>query len=146
MARILAHTAPKLPPHKPRYLMGVGTPEALVHAVQAGIDMFDCVMPTRNARNGHLFTRFGDIKIKNARHKTGTGPLDPSCTCYTCSNFSRAYLHHLFRAGEILGSMLNTIHNLHFYQAIMAEMRAAIEAGTLNDWASAFSHDRTSGQ
>ena len=146
MARILAHVAPKMPAHKPRYLMGVGTPEDLVHSVKAGIDMFDCVMPTRNARNGHLFTRFGDIKIKNARHKTDTGALDPSCTCYTCSNFSRAYLHHLFRAGEILGSMLNTIHNLHFYQAIMAEMRAAIETGTLNDWAIAFARDRSSGQ
>ena len=144
MARILAHTAPRLPAHKPRYLMGVGTPEDLVHAVKAGIDMFDCVMPTRNARNGHLFTRFGDIKIKNARHKTDTGPLDPSCPCYTCTHFSRAYLHHLFRAGEILGSMLNTIHNLHFYQAIMAEMRAAIEAATLNEWAARFANDRSS--
>jgi queuine tRNA-ribosyltransferase len=146
MARILAHVAPRMPAHKPRYLMGVGTPEDLVHSVQAGIDMFDCVMPTRNARNGHLFTRFGDIKIKNARHKTDTGPLDPSCTCYTCTNFSRAYLHHLFRAGEILGSMLNTIHNLHFYQVIMAEMRAAIEAGTLRDWMTGFARDRSSGQ
>jgi len=146
MVRILAHTAPKMPAHKPRYLMGVGTPEDLVHSVQAGIDMFDCVMPTRNARNGHLFTRFGDIKIKNARHKTDTGPLDSSCTCYTCSNFTRSYLHHLFRAGEILGSMLNTIHNLHFYQTIMAEMRTAIEAGTLTDWASGFARDRSSGQ
>jgi queuine tRNA-ribosyltransferase len=146
MERILAHVAPRMPTHKPRYLMGVGTPEDLVHSVKAGIDMFDCVMPTRNARNGHLFTRFGDIKIKNARHKTDTGPLDPSCTCYTCTNFSRAYLHHLFRAGEILGSMLNTIHNLHFYQTIMAEMRAAIEAGTLRDWAAGFARDRSSGQ
>ncbi|MBK8317579.1 MAG: tRNA guanosine(34) transglycosylase Tgt [Betaproteobacteria bacterium] len=146
MARILAHTAPKMPAHKPRYLMGVGTPEDLVHSVKAGIDMFDCVMPTRNARNGHLFTRFGDVKIKNARHKTDTGPLDPSCNCYTCTNFTRGYLHHLFRAGEILGSMLNTIHNLHFYQTIMAEMRAAIEAGTLTDWASGFARDRSSGQ
>ena len=144
MARILAHTAPRLPTHKPRYLMGVGTPEDLVHAVKAGIDMFDCVMPTRNARNGHLFTRFGDIKIKNARHKTDTGPLDPSCACYTCTHFSRAYLHHLFRAGEILGSMLNTIHNLHFYQVIMAEMRTAIEAATLNEWARRFADDRSS--
>ncbi|MGV0974777.1 MAG: tRNA guanosine(34) transglycosylase Tgt [Azonexus sp.] len=144
MARILAHVAPKMPTHKPRYLMGVGTPEDLVHAVKAGIDMFDCVMPTRNARNGHLFTRFGDIKIKNARHKTDTGPLDPSCTCYTCTHFSRAYLHHLFRAGEILGSMLNTIHNLHFYQTIMAEMRSAIEAGTLDGWAGSFARDRLS--
>ena len=146
MARILAHTAPKMPTHKPRYLMGVGTPEDLVHSVQAGIDMFDCVMPTRNARNGHLFTRFGDVKIKNARFKTDTGPLDPSCHCYTCTNFTRGYLHHLFRCGEILGSMLNTIHNLHFYQTIMAEMRTAIEAGTLTDWASGFARDRSSGQ
>ena len=146
MERILGHVAPRMPAHKPRYLMGVGTPEDLVHSVRAGIDMFDCVMPTRNARNGHLFTRFGDIKIKNARHKTATGPLDPSCTCYTCTNFSRAYLHHLFRTGEILGSMLNTIHNLHFYQAIMAEMRAAIEAGSLDDWAGRFARDRTSGE
>jgi len=144
MQRILAHVAPKMPTHKPRYLMGVGTPEDLVHAVRAGIDMFDCVMPTRNARNGHLFTRFGDIKIKNARHKIDTGALDPSCTCYTCTHFSRAYLHHLFRAGEILGSMLNTIHNLHFYQTIMAEMRAAIETGTLDEWAGRFADDRSS--
>ena len=146
MARILAHTAPKMPTHKPRYLMGVGTPEDLVFSVKAGIDMFDCVMPTRNARNGHLFTRFGDVKIKNARHKTDTGSLDPSCTCYTCQNFTRGYLHHLFRCGEILGGMLNTIHNLHFYQTIMAEMRTAIEAGTLNDWAAAFGRARSSGQ
>jgi queuine tRNA-ribosyltransferase len=146
MVRILAHTAPRMPTHKPRYLMGVGTPEDLVHSVKAGIDMFDCVMPTRNARNGHLFTRFGDVKIKNARHKTDTGPLDPSCTCYTCTQFSRAYLHHLFRTGEILGSMLNTIHNLHFYQVIMAEMRAAIEAGTLNEWSGEFVRKRSSGE
>ena len=142
MARILAHTAPRLPVHKPRYLMGVGTPEDLVHAVQAGIDMFDCVMPTRNARNGHLFTRFGDLKIKNARHKTDTRPLDETCTCYACKNFSRAYLHHLFRAGEILGSMLNTVHNLHYYQTLMAELRAAIETGTLNQTAVRFHQQR----
>jgi queuine tRNA-ribosyltransferase len=146
MQRILAHTAPKMPSHKPRYLMGVGTPEDLVHSVKAGIDMFDCVMPTRNARNGHLFTRFGDVKIKNARYKLDTGPLDPSCNCYTCQNFSRAYLHHLFRNGEILGGMLNTIHNLHFYQVIMAEMRAAIESGSLDAWSATFAHDRSSGQ
>jgi queuine tRNA-ribosyltransferase len=146
MARILAHTAPRLPANKPRYLMGVGTPEDLVHAVKAGIDMFDCVMPTRNARNGHLFTRYGDLRIKNARHKTDTGPLDPSCTCYTCTHFSRAYLHHLFRAREILGSMLNTIHNLHFYQTIMAGMRDAIARGSLDAWAANLAHDRTSGQ
>jgi queuine tRNA-ribosyltransferase len=143
MARILAHTAPRLPTHKPRYLMGVGTPEDLVNAVQAGIDMFDCVMPTRNARNGHLFTRFGDLKIKNAAHRHDTRPLDESCTCYTCTNFSRAYLHHLFRAGEILGSMLNTIHNLHYYQTIMREMREAIAAGTLSAHVTRFHQERS---
>ncbi|MBS1161518.1 MAG: tRNA guanosine(34) transglycosylase Tgt [Proteobacteria bacterium] len=146
MARILEHVAPRMPTHKPRYLMGVGTPEDLVFAVKRGIDMFDCVMPTRNARNGHLFTRYGDVKIKNARYKMDTGPLDPSCTCYTCTQFTRAYLHHLFRHGEILGGMLNTIHNLHFYQTIMAEMRAAIEAGTLDAWAAGFVRDRSAGQ
>jgi queuine tRNA-ribosyltransferase len=144
MTRILAHVAPRMPAHKPRYLMGVGTPEDLVRSVTAGIDMFDCVMPTRNARNGHLFTRFGDIKIKNARHKTDTSPLDPSCSCYTCQNFTRGYLHHLFRCGEILGGMLNTIHNLHFYQTIMAEMRSAIEAGQLSTWSASFARDRAS--
>ncbi|MDR3087424.1 MAG: tRNA guanosine(34) transglycosylase Tgt [Azoarcus sp.] len=128
-ARILAHTAPKLPETKPRYLMGVGRPEDIVAAVAAGIDMFDCVMPTRNARNGWLFTRYGDIKIKNAAHKTDPRPLDANCACYTCRNFSRAYLHHLHRAGEILGSMLNTVHNLHYYQYLMAGIRAAIETG-----------------
>jgi len=142
MARILAHTAPRLPTHKPRYLMGVGTPEDLVNAVQAGIDMFDCVMPTRNARNGHLFTRFGDVKIKNAAHRHDTRPLDESCDCYTCRNFSRAYLHHLFRAGEILGSMLNTIHNLHYYQTVMRELRVAIEGGTLAAHVAQFHADR----
>ncbi|MDR2189054.1 MAG: tRNA guanosine(34) transglycosylase Tgt [Azonexus sp.] len=142
MARILDHLAPRLPADKPRYLMGVGTPEDLVFAVRRGIDLFDCVMPTRNARNGHLFTRYGDVRIKNARHKTDTGPLDPSCTCYTCRQFSRAYLHHLFRCGEILGGMLNTLHNLHFYQTIMAEMRAAIMVGNLAAWSAAFARDR----
>ncbi|MCL2635330.1 MAG: tRNA guanosine(34) transglycosylase Tgt [Betaproteobacteria bacterium] len=146
MARILEHLAPRLPAHKPRYLMGVGTPEDLVFAVRRGIDMFDCVMPTRNARNGHLFTRFGDVKIKNARYRADTGPLDPSCACYTCTQFSRAYLHHLFRNGEILGGMLNTLHNLHFYQVIMAEMRAAIESGQLEAWSAAFARDRSGGQ
>ena len=129
MMRILAHTAPQLSTDKPRYLMGVGTPEDLMDSVEQGIDMFDCVMPTRNARNGHLFTRYGDVKIKNARFKTDTGPLDPTCSCHTCQNFSRAYLHHLFRAGEILSSILNTVHNLHYYQTLMAEMRQAIENG-----------------
>jgi queuine tRNA-ribosyltransferase len=145
MMRILAHTAPQLPTDKPRYLMGVGTPEDLMDSVEQGIDMFDCVMPTRNARNGHLFTRFGDVKIKNARFKTDTGPLDPTCTCYTCQNFSRAYLHHLFRTGEILSSILNTIHNLHFYQTLMAEMRSAIEKGQFAAQLSALRADRQRG-
>ncbi len=131
MARILAHTAPRLPADKPRYLMGVGTPEDLVHGVQTGIDLFDCVMPTRNARNGHLFTRYGDVRIKNAQYKNDTRPLDASCDCYTCRNFSRAYLHHLFRVGEILGAQLNTLHNLRYYQTLMRELREAIAAGTL---------------
>ena len=144
MARILAHTAPRLPTHKPRYLMGVGTPEDLVYGVQHGVDMFDCVMPTRNARNGMLFTRWGDIRIKNARYRNDPRPLDEGCGCYACRNFSRAYLHHLFRAGEILGSMLNTVHNLHFYQTVMAEMRIAIEAGTLTSWSQQFARDRAS--
>ena len=127
MLRILDHLPQRMPADKPRYLMGVGTPEDLVDAVQRGVDMFDCVMPTRNARNGWLFTRFGDIKLKNARYKTDTAPLDPECTCYTCRHFTRAYLHHLHRVGEILGSRLNTIHNLHYYQELMAGLRAAIE-------------------
>lgn len=127
MLRILAHTAPQMPKDKPRYLMGVGTPEDLVDAVSYGIDMFDCVMPTRNARNGWLFTQYGDVKIKNASYKTDTRPLDAECECYTCQNFSRAYLHHLYRIGEILGARLNTIHNLHYYQVLMQGMRTAIE-------------------
>ena len=130
MLRILAHTAPKMPQHKPRYLMGVGTPEDLVAAVSHGIDMFDCVMPTRNARNGWLFTQYGDIKIKNAGYKTDVKPLDADCGCYTCRNFSRAYLHHLHKVGEILGARLNTIHNLYYYQELMAGMRSAIENAT----------------
>ncbi len=138
MARILAHTTPRLPAAKPRYLMGVGTPEDLVHGVQAGIDMFDCVMPTRNARNGHLFTRHGDVRIKNAQYKDDPRPLDESCDCYTCRNFSRAYLHHLFRVGEILGAQLNTIHNLRYYQTLMRELREAIAAGRLAETAAAF--------
>ena len=131
MARILAHTAPRLPQEKPRYLMGVGTPEDLVHGVQTGIDMFDCVMPTRNARNGHLFTRHGDIRIKNAQYKNDLRPLDETCDCYTCRHFSRAYLHHLFRIGEILGAQLNTLHNLRYYQTLMSELRTAIAEGSL---------------
>ena len=137
-ARILAHVAPRLPTQQPRYLMGVGTPEDLVFAVGQGIDMFDCVMPTRNARNGWLFTRHGDVKIKNARYKSDTGPLDPTCGCDTCRKFSRAYLHHLHRTGEILGARLNTLHNLFYYQTLMAEMRAAIESRRFADFVAAF--------
>ena len=145
MQRILAHTGPKLPANKPHYLMGVGTPEDLVQGVANGIDMFDCVMPTRNARNGWLFTRFGDLKIKNARHKDEDMPLDATCTCYACQNFSRAYLHHLHRAGEILGARLNTIHNLHYYLELMREMRVAIEAGSFADFQQRFRLERSQG-
>lgn len=143
MRRILAHTAPHLPTNKPRYLMGVGTPEDIVASVCAGIDMFDCVMPTRNARNGWLFTRHGDVKIKNARYKTDTGPLDPSCDCYTCQNFSRAYLHHLHRTGEILSSILNTVHNLHYYQILMRELREAIVEDRLTQYVARFHVERS---
>jgi queuine tRNA-ribosyltransferase len=143
MLRILAHTAPQMPQDKPRYLMGVGTPEDLVAAVSNGVDMFDCVMPTRNARNGWLFTRNGDIKLKNSRYKMDTGPLDPECTCYTCQNFSRAYLHHLHRLNEILGARLNTIHNLHYYQELMAGMRAAIESHTFEAFKQDFAAKRS---
>jgi queuine tRNA-ribosyltransferase len=145
MQRILAHTGPRLPAHKPHYLMGVGTPEDLVDGVANGIDMFDCVMPTRNARNGWLFTRFGDVKIKNARHKDEDQPLDASCDCYTCKNFSRAYLHHLHRAGEILGARLNTIHNLHYYLQLMREIRASIEQGRFQQYVAQFHHERQMG-
>jgi len=145
MARILAHTAPRLPQEKPRYLMGVGTPEDIVAGVAAGIDMFDCVMPTRNARNGWLFTRYGDLKIKNAVHKADPRPLDPSCDCYACQNFSRAYLHHLHRTGEILGSMLNTIHNLRYYQVLTAEIREAIAAGDFAGFRQRFAAERARG-
>ncbi len=141
-ARILAHTAPRLPTSKPRYLMGVGTPEDIVYAVGQGIDMFDCVMPTRNARNGHLFTRWGDIRIKNAIHKNDTRPLDASCDCYCCRNFSRAYLHHLHRCNEILGARLNTLHNLHYYQTLMRELRTAIAAGEFAACVAGFHRDR----
>ena len=143
MMRILAHTAPRLPADKPRYLMGVGTPEDIVHAVCAGIDMFDCVMPTRNARNGWLFTRFGDIKIRNARHKDDPRPLDETCGCYTCRNFSRAYLHHLNRVKEILGAQLATIHNLHYYQQLMRELREAIADDRLAAMVARFHGERS---
>jgi queuine tRNA-ribosyltransferase len=144
-ARILAHTAPRLPAYKPRYLMGVGTPEDIVFAVGQGIDMFDCVLPTRNARNGFLFTRHGDIRIKNACYRNDTRPLDETCGCYCCRNFSRAYLHHLHRVGEILGSRLNTIHNLFYYQTLMAELRIAIEQGRLADCTAEFHRARARG-
>lgn len=145
MMRILDHTAPQLPADKPRYLMGVGTPEDLVFGVSQGIDMFDCVMPTRNARNGWLFTRFGDIKIRNAKYKMDVRPLDETCTCYTCKNFTRGYLNHLQKVNEILGARLNTIHNLHYYQVIMAEMRAAIETGTFSEFQKQFHEGRARG-
>jgi queuine tRNA-ribosyltransferase len=142
MLRLLAHTAPRLPGDKPRYLMGVGTPEDLVAGVCAGIDMFDCVLPTRNARNGWLFTRFGDIRIRNARHRSDTAPLDPTCGCYTCRHFSRSYLHHLQRIDEILGARLATIHNLHYYLTLMSGMRAAIEAGDVESYVARFNSER----
>ncbi|MBP6801207.1 MAG: tRNA guanosine(34) transglycosylase Tgt [Zoogloea sp.] len=145
MQRILHHTAPRLPVDKPRYLMGVGTPEDLVFSVQAGIDMFDCVMPTRNARNGWLFTRHGDVKIRNAVHKKDTRPIDESCDCHTCRNFSRGYLHHLNRLNEILGARLATIHNLHYYQQLMRELRDAIASGTLTDYVARFHRERAGG-
>lgn len=142
MLRILKHVAPKLPANAPRYLMGVGTPEDLVDGVAQGIDMFDCVMPTRNARNGWLFTRFGDVKIRNAQYRDDTRPLDPSCSCHTCANFSLSYLHHLQRSNEITGSRLNTLHNLHFYLTIMQEMREAISEGRFQAWRTQFARDR----
>jgi queuine tRNA-ribosyltransferase len=138
MVRILDHLADNMPADKPRYLMGVGKPADLVEGVRRGIDMFDCVMPTRNARNGHLFTSTGVIKIRNAVHRHDTGPLDGECDCYTCTNFSRAYLHHLEKCGEILGAQLNTIHNLRYYQTLMAGLRGAIAEGRLDDFAEEF--------
>jgi queuine tRNA-ribosyltransferase len=145
MMRVLEHVGPRLPENKPHYLMGVGTPEDLVAGVANGVDMFDCVMPTRNARNGWLFTRFGDVKIKNARYKDEQGPLDESCTCYCCKNFSRAYLHHLHRSKEILGARLNTIHNLHYYLNLMQEMRDAIDADKFHAFRLQFNADRARG-
>ncbi|MFN7751630.1 MAG: tRNA guanosine(34) transglycosylase Tgt [Pseudomonadota bacterium] len=139
MARILRHTTPRMPADKPRYLMGVGTPADILDAVRQGVDMFDCVLPTRNARNGWLYTRHGTIKLRNARHARDTGPVDPTCDCYTCRHFSRAYLHHLQRANEILGAHLNTLHNLHAFQTLMREIREAIEQGRLDrlEWGGA---------
>ena len=145
MQRIMAHTPHRLPADKPRYLMGVGTPEDLVEGVGAGVDMFDCVMPTRNARNGHMFTRFGDLKIRNARYKADEQPVDATCSCYTCRHFSRAYLHHLDRCGEMLGPMLSSIHNLHYYLNLMSEVRAALDAGNFGDFVLQFHLDRQRG-
>ncbi len=158
MLRLLKHIGPKLPAHKPHYLMGVGTPEDLIAGVQNGIDMFDCVMPTRNARNGTLFSRFGDLKIRNARHKSDPQPLDTTCTCYACAGnsgvswddggregFSRAYLHHLDRCGEMLGPMLASIHNLHYYVNLMREVRAALDAASFGGFVARFHADRARG-
>jgi queuine tRNA-ribosyltransferase len=142
MRRIEAHVSLRLPAEAPRYLMGVGTPEDIVEAVGNGIDMFDCVLPTRNARNGWLFTRRGDVKIRNARHRLDARPLDETCDCYACRNFSRAYLHHLQRANEILGARLNTIHNLRYYLTLLAELRQAIADGTLPAYVERFKADR----
>ncbi|MBO6566600.1 MAG: tRNA guanosine(34) transglycosylase Tgt [Pseudomonadales bacterium] len=133
MLRVIKHVAPLMPQDKPRYLMGVGTPEDLVESVRRGVDMMDCVMPTRNARNGHLFTSAGVVRIRNSPHKTDTGPVDENCDCYTCRNFSRAYLHHLDKCGEILGAVLNSIHNVHYYLHIMQRLRDGLDAGQLSD-------------
>lgn len=138
MMRVLAHVAPKMPEDKPRYLMGVGTPEDLVEGVRRGVDMFDCVMPTRNARNGHLFTSTGVLKLRNAANKTSTEPVDSECDCYTCKNFTRAYLHHLDKCKEMLGGTLNSIHNLHYYQTLMAGLRKALDEGTFDAFVDEF--------
>ena len=145
MMRLLAHTAPRLPAGAPRYLMGVGTPEDLVQGVAHGVDMFDCVMPTRNARNGWLFTRFGDLRLRNARFRDDRRPIDETCGCYACRNFSRAYVHHLQRVDEILGARLATIHNLHYYLSLMSEMREAIALGEFENFRRRFAQDRARG-
>lgn len=146
MIRILDHITGQMPVDKPRYLMGVGKPEDIVAAVCRGVDMFDCVMPTRNARNGHLFTRFGDVRIRNAQYQEDIRPVDEQCACYTCRNYSRAYLRHLDKAGEILGARLNTIHNLHYYQELMAGLRAAIETQRLPEFVREFETLRKTGE
>ena len=138
MMKVLDFTTPKLPADRPRYLMGVGKPEDLVEGVRRGVDMFDCVMPTRNARNGHLFVSDGVVKIRNATHRHDTAPLDAECDCYTCQNFSRSYLHHLDKCKEMLGAQLNTIHNLRYYQNLMSGLRSAIEQGKLCDFVTDF--------
>jgi queuine tRNA-ribosyltransferase len=140
--RIMRHLAPRLPADKPRYLMGMGTPEDLIGAVGEGFDMFDCVLPTRNARNGWLFTRFGDVKLRNARYRDDPKPIDERCGCYACRNFSLAYLHHLQKTNEILGARLNTLHNLHYYQELMADLRVSIEQNNLEHRASQLLADR----
>ncbi|MBR5458393.1 MAG: tRNA guanosine(34) transglycosylase Tgt [Burkholderiaceae bacterium] len=145
MMCILDAIAYQLPENKPRYLMGVGTPEDLVAGVSKGIDMFDCVMPTRNARNGWLFTRYGDVKIRNSKYKDDLRPLDPTCNCYACRNFTRAYLHHLQKVNEILGARLNTIHNLHYYLNLMQEMRDALDEDRFEEWKAKFHEDRARG-
>ncbi|MDU0810389.1 MAG: tRNA guanosine(34) transglycosylase Tgt [Burkholderia sp.] len=145
MIRTLKNITMKMPKHKPHYLMGVGTPEDLIECVSVGIDMFDCVIPTRNARNGWIFTRFGDLKIRNLVYRNSLKPLDESCQCYTCRNFSRGYLHHLHRVGEILSAQLNTIHNLHYYMQLMKEIRKAIETHTFSIFKRRFSEDRSRG-
>lgn len=142
MLQILDEVAPLLPSERPRYVMGVGTPQDLVDAVCRGIDMFDCVMPTRNARNGYLFTSTGVLKLRNSRYRSDTGPVDENCSCYTCKNFSRAYLQHLDRCGEMLGPQLCTVHNLHYYQKLMADLRTHIERGTLPAFAERFRHEQ----
>lgn len=142
MAEIVSFIAPRMPEAKPRYLMGVGTPQDIVDAVLQGIDMFDCVMPTRNARNGYLFTSQGLVKLRNSPYRTDTGPLDPNCDCYTCRNFSRAYLHHLDKCKEMLGAQLNTLHNLRFYQTVMENLRQAIEQGRLSAFAREFARSQ----
>lgn len=145
MHRIMEKIVWQLPEDKPRYLMGVGTPEDLVEGVSQGIDMFDCVMPTRNARNGWLFTRYGDIKIRNSKYKDDLRPLDPTCDCYACKHFSRAYLHHLQKVNEILGARLNTIHNLHYYLHLMQEIRDALDADRFEEWKAEFYENRAHG-
>lgn len=144
MMEVLDYIVPEMPQDKPRYLMGVGTPENLVESVRRGIDMFDCVMPTRNARNGHLFTEFGDIRIRNATHRNDQSPIDDNCACYTCQNYSRAYLHHLDKTNEILGSRLNTIHNLYYYQYLMTGLRNAIAEKELSNFIAIFYEKRGS--
>jgi queuine tRNA-ribosyltransferase len=138
MLQVLDDLLPRMPRDRPRYLMGVGTPEDIVAAVQRGVDMFDCVLPTRNARNGWLYTRNGILKLRNARYEKDPLPADPDCACYTCRNYSRAYLRHLQRSHEILGARLNTLHNLHYYQELMAGLRQAISAGRLDAFVADF--------